>query len=126
MGRNQRIGNLGESLAQSYLRRAGFEIVAVNWHSRWGELDLVAREKGQWVFVEVKARTNNRFGQPEDSLTWKKKQRLIKTAWAFMSQHKLVDDAWRFDVLALQISPQGQLLNLEHYRNAFGAESDWL
>ena len=65
----KRIGNQGEKIAAAYLESKGYRILEQNYHTRFGEIDLVAQEGDSLVFVEVKARTSTTFGLPEASVT---------------------------------------------------------
>ena len=97
MGTTAETGRMGERAAAEFLRRAGYEICALNWRSGRYELDIVAR-KGDFVhFVEVKTRTNLSCGLPREYVTPKKQERLRKTAaWYLMV--KDLDCPARFDV----------------------------
>ena len=75
-----RLGNRGEQLARQYLQEQGYRILATNYRCSWGEIDIVAQEESEIVFVEVRTRRSAEFGTPEESLTPAKAQHLIASA----------------------------------------------
>lgn len=94
-------GDDGETLAEQFLLKKGFRLITQNYSSRWGEIDLVMEDGPTLVFVEVRRRSNTAFGYPEESISPKKIQRVIKTALAYLmntgTSHKMV----RFDVVSI-------------------------
>jgi putative endonuclease len=112
--KRKELGVWGETLAVQRLEMEGYRIRDRNWRTREGELDIVAQEEDTIVFVEVKARTGRTFGLPEEALTKKKRERLIKTALAYLDAHQLVETNWRFDFFAIEGSSSGELLRMEH------------
>ena len=119
----QTLGRLGEDRAGAYLTGQGLALVARNWRTRAGELDIVARD-GEWlVFVEVRTRTkpgdNLRYGPPEDSLTQRKLRRLAALAEAYVFATGW-DGPWRIDVIALELRGDGEVARLEHWRDVVG------
>jgi len=93
-------GKVAERQAALYLASRGYTLLVSNYHTRRGEIDLIARDGDCLVFVEVKSRSSDRFGTPEEAITPKKRQRL---RWA--ARHYLMCHPWaldvRFDVVAL-------------------------
>ncbi len=81
-------------------------------------MDLVAAQKEEIVFVEVKARRSQKFGAPEESITSSKQDRLKKTASAYLQSIDGSDSQWRIDVVAIELDPQGEVLRLEHIVSA--------
>jgi putative endonuclease len=106
-------GSEAEELAARHLARHGLSIVARNYRCRGGEIDLVCRDGGTLVFVEVRLRTNRNFGGAAASITAAKRQRLIRAAGHYLAGKPL--PACRFDVVLLD----GQ--EMEWIRNAFDA-----
>jgi len=94
-------GDEAEEQACTYLRAQGYRIVARNWRTRSGEIDIVARDRDVLVFVEVKARADDRFGGPEGAVDRVKQQRMIRTAGAFLQATECELPA-RFDVVAIR------------------------
>ncbi|MDD6482900.1 MAG: YraN family protein [Lachnospiraceae bacterium] len=115
MNRRQ-TGSDYERLAAEYLKKQGYEILAHNFRSRGGEIDIIAREKEYLCFVEVKYRSGNGCGSPLEAVTRHKQQNIIRTAGYYLMKRGLpLDTACRFDVVAVE----GEQITL--LRNAFGA-----
>ncbi len=109
-------GTAAEELARRYLEARGLTLVTRNFRCRAGELDLIMRDGGQLVFVEVRSRRHTRYGTPAESVTRTKQQRLLRAA-AFYLQRQRLDLPCRFDVVAiLQADGEPQL---EWIRDAF-------
>lgn len=100
--RTQLIGSAGEDLAAEYLIGRGLQILARNYRSATGEIDLVARDGGAVVFVEVKRRTTDRYGTPAEAVTRPKQRKIAMTAVCFLKQYGLKDVPIRFDVLEIR------------------------
>jgi putative endonuclease len=115
--RRQELGRRGEDLAAGHLAAKGYEPLARNWRCEAGELDLVLRDGGCLVMVEVRTRRGRALGSPEESITAAKQARLVTLAEAYVQAHDW-DGDWRIDVVAIEMDPQGRLLRLEHYENA--------
>ena len=103
------LGRLGEKLAAERLETAGYEIVAHNYRCTSGEIDLIARHRGDWVFVEVRTRRGEKFGTPEESITPRKQAHLKAAAQTYLQQNQLSDVPWRVDVVAVELSTRGEL-----------------
>jgi putative endonuclease len=121
MDRRQLLGKRGEDLACAELEKRGYVIVDRRFRTRCGELDIVARDGGVLVFVEVKARSGSNFGTPFESVTWKKRQRLSQMAASYLFIRRLAGVACRFDVVAV-VERQG-MQTIELLRGAFDMES---
>jgi len=121
MGRRG-LGAWGEETAARFLLAKGYRVLDRNWYASHGELDLVAQEGETLVFVEVKARRRHDFGSPEEAITPAKQRKLRQTAWAYLQTHDMMDVDFRFDVVAIDQGPSGEVARLEHYVNAIGAE----
>jgi len=104
-------GRIAERHAARFLVQRGYEILVCNYYTARGEIDLVARDRDCLVFVEVKQRSNKRFGSPESALTPVKRRRLWFAAQCYLKAHPWAG-AMRFDVVAIS----GGRLRL--YRNA--------
>jgi len=105
-------GKWAEDIACRYLRKLGYLIVARNWRWRGGEVDIVAKDGGTLVFVEVKGRRGGAYGAPEEAVDLRKRRHLWRTALAFLGE-KAGKVPVRFDVLA--IGPEG----VKHIKHAF-------
>ena len=112
------LGALGEQLAREHLEKAGYRVLAANYRTRLGELDLVAIEGGCLVGVEVRTKRGRGFGTPEESVTARKAQRLAALVTAYASAHSGLPEDLRVDVVAVEMTAAGQLLRLEVIKNA--------
>lgn len=113
------LGRWGERRCEKFLRAKGLKTLTRNFSCKTGEIDLVMVDADSTlVFVEVKTRASEDFGPPEQSVTYPKKVKLLRTARYFLAAHKIDDRPFRFDVVAIVLSPQGPA-QIEHYQNAF-------
>ena len=116
---NERIalGARGEAAARTYLRRRGYAIEAVNYRCRWGEIDIVASHGGVLVFVEVRTRRGESYGSPQESITPRKRERLVLTAQHYLQEHDL-DGHWRIDLVAIEADGRGAVRRIQQVENA--------
>ena len=103
------LGRLGEDLACDELARRGYTILERRYRTRFGELDIVARDGEVLVFVEVRARSSCSFGTPFESVTWKKQHRVSRMATSYLYAKRLVNVRCRFDVAAVSPDASGTL-----------------
>ena len=107
MGRNQQVGALGEDLAAEFLESAGLVVLARNWRSRYGELDLIAEDGDTVVFVEVKTRTGLGSGTPAEAVTAAKADRIRRLAALWLSSHERRWRRIRVDVVTVLLPSRG-------------------
>ena len=117
------IAKIGESLAVKHLKARGCEILAQNYRALRGEIDIIVRDGEFTVFVEVKTRRNLKFGLPQAAVTLQKQRQISKIALAYLQAHNLLDTPCRFDVIAIHLSPQLELLKLEQIESAFAFQA---
>ncbi len=122
MGTN--IAKIGEDFAAVHLEARGYQILAQNYRAIRGEIDLVAQDGVYIVFVEVKTRCSLKFGLPQAAVTKQKQRQISKVALAYLQAQNLLDAPCRFDVIAIHLSPQFELLRLEQFESAFDFEPD--
>ncbi len=113
----QNLGRLGEQLASRHLKNNGYRLLAKNFHSRFGEIDLIALDGPTLVFVEVKTRWSQKFGSPEEAVTPRKIRRMIKAAYYFQLLHPELPESLRLDVVAIDLSPNGKVERIEIIKN---------
>ncbi len=119
--RSQSTGKKGEELALQYLTDKHYIIQTTNYRCLYGEIDIVASIGKTLVFVEVKTRKSNTYGQAVEAYTRLKQQKIIKTAWSYLDKHypeNLPRPFFRFDLIALQLDYQNNIKELNHYENA--------
>jgi len=114
-----KFGEFSENIACDYLLLRGMEILDRNFRTKYGEIDIIARELADniIVFVEVKARTSFNFGLPEESITNKKKRKIIKSSFFYLQEKKLEHQNIRFDVIAIKKDKDNFVI--KHIKNAF-------
>lgn len=120
MGRNNIAGAWGEELAWQYLRKKGFSLEAAGFRCRFGEIDLIVRNKKYLVFVEVKLRKTDRFAQAMEFVDPRKQARIRTTASLYLAEHSTQLQP-RFDVIEIY-APEGTLTKrpqIHHMEDAF-------
>lgn len=95
-------GDKGEDLAASVLKKKGMKILERQYKTRYGEIDLIARDGSEIVFVEVKARRTSEFGYPEESVTQAKLQKIASVGAQYLAEKKKEHDPFRIDVIAIE------------------------
>jgi putative endonuclease len=95
------IGIEGEDMATKALEKKGYKIIEKNYRSKFGEIDIVAEEKGYLVFIEVKRRTSGSFGGSFDAIDERKKAHMVRSAQYYLKSHKCFDRKARFDVVGI-------------------------
>ncbi|MGH7198889.1 MAG: YraN family protein [Candidatus Omnitrophota bacterium] len=116
---SQTTGAVGEALACQYLRARGYKILLMNYECPLGEIDLIAKEKGALVFIEVKTRQSGAMGAPAESVTFHKRGQIVKTAHYYLKRYGIRDVSCRFDVVSVLLLPD-TLPVIEVIENAFG------
>jgi putative endonuclease len=99
-----------------YLQRQGLEIIEKNYHTRMGELDIIAKEGEEFVFIEVKTRTNLESGFPEEAVTDEKMEHLIEAVESYLDKHNFAH-SWRMDVLAIIGCPGSKSVQFEWFKD---------
>jgi putative endonuclease len=112
------LGAAGERLAAERLRAAGYVIRAMNYRCAVGEVDIVAEEGGDIVFIEVKTRRGVAFGLPEEAVTPAKQRKLIAAAQTYLAEAETPDVSWRIDVVGVALSSAGKLEEVRIHRHA--------
>jgi len=110
-------GRWGEDLAVDYLIRNGMEILQRNWRYKHAEIDIIGKEDGVLVFIEVKTRAYISFGRPEDMVDERKRQLMFHAA-SFYSMQTEHDWEIRFDIIGIVGQP-GRIEEIQHFKDAF-------
>ena len=112
---NQRIGKWGEDAVVAYLTGRGYEIIARNARTPYGEIDIIAKQSDITIFVEVKARTSNKMGLPEESVNLRKQAHMLACAEHYAAENAI--DHWQIDVISVEgkveLKPK-----ITHFENA--------
>src|SRR3989344_4703936 len=105
----RQVGALGEKIALSLLRSKGYKILKKNFHTRFGEIDIVAQDGDTLVFVEVKTRHGRAFGLPEEAVGKKKIRHLEKASQLFRISHPNLPSGERIDVVSVELDKNDQV-----------------
>ncbi len=108
-------GQQGEILAADYLEKKGYEIVTRNFRYKRAEIDIIAQKSSLLVFVEVKARSSNVYGHPEEFVDEKKASLIIEAADHYINMHQW-EGLIRFDIVSVMLKPS---VSIHHFEDAF-------
>jgi putative endonuclease len=115
MKHNQKIGKWGEEAVAAYLSERGYQIIARNARTPYGEIDIVAKQADITIFVEVKTRTSNKMGLPEESVNLRKQAHMLACAEHYAAENAI--DHWQIDVISVEgkvdLEPK-----ITHFENA--------
>ncbi|MBO9361798.1 MAG: YraN family protein [Thermoflexus sp.] len=111
------LGTAAETFVAAHLEAQGYHIRARNWRCPFGEIDLIAEGDGWLLFIEVRARRNDRFGRPEESLSPRKRQRLQQAALAYLGQLEGPEPSWRVDLAAVSLDSRGRPVEVSFVEN---------
>jgi len=114
----QGLGRTGERLAAEELSRRGYHILEQNFRCSHGEIDLVAEDAQDLIFIEVKTRRGNAYGLPEEAVTARKQQKIVQVASFYLDLHACSERSWRIDIVAVQLSKGGKPEEIRIYKNA--------
>src|ERR1051326_5089412 len=95
----QEFGELGERIAERWLKRQGWRVVQRRFRSGHRDIDLVVEREGTVAFVEVKARRGSEFGDPVEAVNWAKQRELVRSASVWIDRHGRPSESYRFDVV---------------------------
>jgi putative endonuclease len=115
MKHNQRVGRWGEETAVTFLSRRGYEIVARNARTPYGEIDIIAKQGDVTIFVEVKTLTSSKNFFPEQNVTARKREHMLACAECYAVKNTI--DHWQIDVVAVE-GKQGVEPKITHFENA--------
>ena len=105
------IGKVGEKIANDYLKKQGYVIIERNFEAKQGEIDIIAREEKELVFIEVKTRTNDKFGKPVEAVDVNKKKHLFKAIKYYLYSRNLENEYVRIDVIEVYLYEQSYRIN---------------
>jgi putative endonuclease len=115
----RRVGTRYEEVAARFLEEAGYEVVEKNFRTRYGEIDLIVRNESVLAFVEVKMRSSEKYGRPEEAVNPAKQKSIFRMAQIYLSRHPETEADLRFDIVAILGRPPQQ--EIRHIENAFDA-----
>ena len=111
--KTQNLGDWGERVAAWWLQKRGYKIIKQHYTTRFGEIDLIAQDGNQVVFIEVKQRLGISSGLPEESVNFEKQKRMKKTILAYISANSIED--FRVDVISISKGHKDNKLKLRHH-----------
>ena len=111
------MGELGERIAERWLRKRGWRVMQRRFRSGHRDIDLVVERDGVVAFVEVKARRGDGFGGPVEAVNWRKQKELGRSARVWVDRHGRQHEAYRFDVIGVLVL--GSRVRIRHVPNAF-------
>lgn len=118
----QHIGKIGEATACDYLLTQGYSLIQQNYHSKWGELDIICQKDKTIIFVEVKTKVGTLKGKPYEAITASKLSHLKRPIQYFLLDIKYKDFKYRLDVISIVLDTQNQVEELKHFENV---ETNW-
>lgn len=113
---NRQTGRSGESIAAAALEKKGYDILERNYSNKFGEIDIIARDRNTLVFVEVKTKIGEEFGSPEEMINPGKLARIRNMATMYLHG---VSAPCRIDVMAIVLGDKNEVLRLTHYENVY-------
>ena len=118
------VGKIGERHAVQYLNKQGYDILKTNYRTPFGEIDIIGTEEETLVFIEVKTRSSQRYGLPQEAVDQRKQRQLIRSAQYFLMRYTEIDSVCRFDVVAVHLGKLGRAKEIHLIRNAFDTSTE--
>lgn len=115
---------LAERKAVDFLKANGYKIIVQNYKNKFGEIDIIAKEKDTLVFVEVKARHTNSFGEPQSAVNKFKQSQISKVALLYLKENALLEKQARFDIVGIHYVNEVPEINL--IKNAFELDNKYI
>ncbi|MBU2052346.1 YraN family protein [Patescibacteria group bacterium] len=114
---NKKTGAVGEKAAEDWLRKKDYQIIERNFYTRFGEIDIIAKTDGRWVFVEVKTKTGDRFGEPWEMVNRKKLRQVQNMAQVYLTKNGLGEVPCRIDVVGVWLDWEHRVTKIEHWED---------
>lgn len=108
---NKEIGNFGEDVATNFLKEKGYKILEKNFSCKQGEIDIIAKDKKEIVFVEVKTRTNTNYGYPAEAVNVAKQKHIYNSAKYYIHINNLYNEFIRFDIIEIYFIKKNYKIN---------------
>jgi len=116
----QEFGELGERIAERWLKRNGWRVVQRRFRIGHRDIDLIVTRDDTVAFVEVKARRGVEFGDPVEAVNWSKQKELARSASVWIDRHGRASESYRFDVVGILV--EGERVRVRHVPNAFSIQ----
>lgn len=119
--KRKHLGLYGEKIAAAYLLKNNYRVLDSNFHSRFGEIDIIAKQEKSYVFVEIKTRRSTVYGEPEEALNKQKLTKIYRTIFHYFEQKNISSKNihWRIDLIAIKLGQDLRVETLKHYQNIF-------
>lgn len=114
---NRELGQYGENIACKYLESKNYKILERNFSCKQGEIDIIAKDKNEIVFVEVKTRRSMKYGRPSEAVNKLKQKHILEVSKYYLYKNYLMSTALRFDVIEVYLEKQKVFIN--HIKKAF-------
>ncbi len=114
---NKKVGAIGEDAATAWLRKKGYRILERNFHTRWGEIDIIAKFNDKTIFVEVKTKTGEQYGEPWEMINRQKYQQVKNMAQVYLTKNGLGEVACRIDVVGVWLNLEHEVEKIEHWED---------
>jgi len=121
----KQIGNFGQQVAADFLLGRGYKILAQNFFTPQGEIDLILEKDGQLVFVEVKTRLSDKFGLPEEAVDNKKREKMHQAGLKYLEEKQIKSDNFRFDIVAVEIDKDKKNAKIRHHKGMALCQRVW-
>ena len=116
--KKQNVGQWGEEKASEYLKQQGYKILHRNYHTKYGEIDIIAEKNDIISFIEVKTRKNSSYGFPAEFVNYSKQQKIIKTAEIYINTHFSEKKNYKFDIIEV-FYYNSYIFHINHLEGAF-------
>ena len=113
---NQEIGKIGEDIATEYLQKNGYNVIERNFYCSQGEIDIIAIDKEELVFIEVKTRTDTFFGEPGEAVNYYKIKHMVNAIKYYTYKRNLMDEFIRIDVIEVYL--KNDKVRINHIKKA--------
>lgn len=115
---NKKLGNFGEMLVITYLENLNYKILEKNYNTKFGEIDIIAKDKDEYVFIEVKTRTSKKYGMPSEAVNSNKEKHIQKSSKVYIFLNNLESKYIRYDVIEVYFTSKSKYY-INHLKNNF-------
>ena len=118
--KNYEVGKLGEKIAENYLTKNGYQLIAKNFHTRFGEIDLIVTKNNKLIFVEVKLKIGEDFGTPEEMINKHKLRQIEMTGQSFLMKYPEYEDIYeslQIDAVCIVMDENHEIIRINQYEN---------
>ncbi len=123
--RKKELGIKGEAIALNYLKQKGYKIIGWNYRGRLGEIDIIAKDREYLCFIEVKTRSDNEKGSPEEAINRAKIRKISQNALEYIMKNNVNDCDMRFDVVAIYLGNPQENVKVNLIKNAFELKAQY-